>query len=722
MSNFDCYVRDELPEETRDDLRGVCKDLRFYAEHEGNRYCVLHFPGKEKGTDPRFQEALERKRKERDFDFAGVYFPDDFRAFTSFEFEKPANFFVAIFAEGANFSEATFKEGAYFSGATFQGQAQFNRAIFEKDASFSGAIFKESAYFLAATFKERANFSYLKSEGSLSFSGAIFEYIADFSDANFEQDYVSFSGTNFDGEELPGATFRRNAIFSKAVFEKQASLGGTTFKDIVHFSDVSFKEGAHCLATIFEDRAIFSNSTFDEDVYFYGAAFGEKAYFDKAIFQGQAMFESAAFYGEVNFPEAAFNGEAQFPKVTFNGELQFRGVTFNGEAHFDEAIFNEVAHFHRVTFNEETHFDGATFEGEAHFQRVRLDDGKVLDASTFNKEVHFPKAIFKEMAHFHKVTFNGEAHFPDATFEKMANFHGATFKERGAFYDLKTGPNTVLDFRKATIEKPERISFHNTHLRPSWFVDVDAQKFDFSRVEWFRIPNTSAPTTDHKQLTLENEIDALNERPELEEDEIEAALWGRVSEGVSEPKDEHKPEVVRKQSLDELARACRRLMNNAEENRDYSTANEFHYWSMDAVRKLGWSSLRTLTVRDFLNMETYMETWRDVREHSGFITTLYWALSGYGVRAGRAFWALYIIWATFTIAYMFVNPPEFKHLEQGFTLGQTAVYSLLALARLNPEPKPDAPGLFQFLVGFEGILGPLQIALLALAIRRKVMR
>jgi hypothetical protein len=53
---------------------------------------------------------------------------------------------------------------------------------------------------------------------------------------------------------------------------------------------------------------------------------------------------------------------------------------------------------------------------------------------------------------------------------------------------------------------------------------------------------------------------------------------------------------------------------------------------------------------------------------------------------------------------------------------QAIVYSLGAVARLNPEPRPTEPGLFQFLVIVEGLLGPLQIALLALAVRRKVMR
>ena len=53
---------------------------------------------------------------------------------------------------------------------------------------------------------------------------------------------------------------------------------------------------------------------------------------------------------------------------------------------------------------------------------------------------------------------------------------------------------------------------------------------------------------------------------------------------------------------------------------------------------------------------------------------------------------------------------------------QAIVYSLGAVARLNSEPRPTEPGLFQLLVTVEGLLGPLQIALLALAVRRKVMQ
>ena len=106
------------------------------------------------------------------------------------------------------------------------------------------------------------------------------------------------------------------------------------------------------------------------------------------------------------------------------------------------------------------------------------------------------------------------------------------------------------------------------------------------------------------------------------------------------------------------------------------------------------------------------EAWRDFAEHVGLITTLYWALSGYGVRAARAFWVLVGISAAFAVLCMLLGPDALQ-VSSASNFGQAmehrgraVVYSLSTIAQLNPEPKPD-PGLFQFLVTIEGILGPL---------------
>jgi hypothetical protein len=234
-------------------------------------------------------------------------------------------------------------------------------------------------------------------------------------------------------------------------------------------------------------------------------------------------------------------------------------------------------------------------------------------------------------------------------------------------------------------------------------------------VEWFRLPNG-------EELALEDEIEALERQ------------------GVfAQPHDFRK-----------LAKACRKLVNNAEENREYPTANEFHYWSMNALRLGGWSVVYEALLKEEVRRDIWegeqrnirfkdlwpptaldigallrKDTWHYIRDRNkfGLVNSLYWALSGYGVRAARACWALIAIWAAFTTLYVLVAPPEFEDFGHGIGfLWQASVYSLLALARLNPEPRPEEPGVFQFLVGLEGIFGPLQIALLALAIRRQVMR
>jgi uncharacterized protein YjbI with pentapeptide repeats len=411
----------------------------------------------------------------------------------------------------------------------------------------------------------------------------------------------------------------------------------------------------------------FSGTVFPEGTSdFAGRIFNAYANFNEAPFFGNANFSDAKFSGErTYFRNAKFSGEwTDFSGAQFSGEITiFSGAQFSGKVtDFSRARFSsrKIADFRDSQFSTETTFQNVTFEGRAYFLK-----------STFERKAYFGGATFEEVS------------FEDVTFVEDAGFDRTTFKREAYFRGLETF-SRVADFQFTRIEKPDLFSFHRVKLRPSWFINVDPRKFDFTDVQWPGQPGGP-------KVSLDDEIRSLQDR------KIEAF---------------YDPYIL-------LAQACRRLSANAEENREYPLANEFHYWSMDALRKRSWLRLKGLTP----NSLTKIETWRDIREHFGLITTLYWALSGYGVRAARAFWMLVAIWAAFTTLYVLVDPSEFKDFGQGIGYRwQAAVYSLLALARLNPEPRPEEPGLFQFLVGLEGILGPLQIALLALAVRRKVMR
>lgn len=139
-------------------------------------------------------------------------------------------------------------------------------------------------------------------------------------------------------------------------------------------------------------------------------------------------------YCVLHFPSsdkdlAAFEGAIE--KKLKDKDFDFRGIYFPANA----------ASFSNFTFEGWTDFTYATFEGEASF----------LEA-----------------------TFEGRTYFK-ATFEGKTYLDNAIFKEVGKFWSLRTSSQTVLSFRSAVIEKPERLSFHSTHLRPSWFIDVDAK-------------------------------------------------------------------------------------------------------------------------------------------------------------------------------------------------------------------------------------------------------
>ena len=246
----------------------------------------------------------------------------------------------------------------------------------------------------------------------------------------------------------------------------------------------------------------------------------------------------------VTFSKRADFGQATFKRATF-----FR-ATFKGEANFNETTFSEMPFFNEATFSEGAYFGGATFSKWANFNKATFSEEAYFDEATFSKWAYFNETTFKR-AIFSRATFSEEAYFNEATFTEVASFVRATFQESARFDALKAFPRTVLVFDAATIEKPERISFHTTYLRPSWFVDVDAQEFDFSDVEWFRIPDASEPNTDQlKPLTLENEIENLVVVVEGQPED--KTSWSQGS---------------RTRSLRKLTKACRRLMNNAEENR-----------------------------------------------------------------------------------------------------------------------------------------------------------
>lgn len=374
------------------------------------------------------------------------------------------------------------------------------------------------------------------------------------------------------------------------------------------------------------------------------------------------------FDGEVNFYFATFNAEPDFSDATFSSKVSFSGATFRTEAYFGGATFSAEADFSGTTFNAWADFSGTNFNATADFFRATFSAQVYFFDATFNATAYFSGAIFSAQVYFTRTGFSAPAYFNQSTFKDYVKFAG---NEQRAMF----GGTSSLDLESARIEKPDCVSFHTLSLRPHWFVNIDARKFEFVNVNWD---------------------------------------WRSITKEIADLK---KKDVTSPHSL--LAIACHQLAVNAEENQRYEHASHFRRMAMDAERR---------------------ETWRGF----GFwkLRWWYWIASGYGERVFQAFAVLAGIWFLSAVFYSGVGSVSgvgFARWEPKVTsesdvatvkrddvgaplsFSRALTYSLGVMTLQKPEPRPATPAA-QAIVLLETILGPVQAALLALAIRRKFMR
>jgi uncharacterized protein YjbI with pentapeptide repeats len=140
---------------------------------------------------------------------------------------------------------------------------------------------------------------------------------------------------------------------------------------------------------------------------------------------------------------------ADFTKATFAGDADFTEATFAGDADFTEATFTGIAYFRRATFTGQAIFGRARFTGKAVFGRARFAGRADFSAATFTAGAYFPEVTFTGIGRFDSVTFTGEASFNEATFTGDAVFVEASFGRSCDLGPLRAADvflrNTVFD-------------------------------------------------------------------------------------------------------------------------------------------------------------------------------------------------------------------------------------------------------------------------------------
>lgn len=423
---------------------------------------------------------------------------------------------------------------------------------------------------------------------------------------------------------------------------------------------------------------------------FEGTWFPDKLPFQKFTFTGDANFRFAQFKGAVDFREAKFCAGADFREAKFSADANFSEAQFGAPTSFALAHFNANANFRGTQFNELTNFFGTSFRADAVFNYAQFEKAINFNVARFCKSALFTGVVFNATVRFRKTRFRDRDPHPgdDATGDNNTidsealvpkprtipiDFVEARFKDGLAFSSNKFADRVSMSFAAASFEKPERAVFHSTPLRPHWFADTDPRPFTFINVD-----------------------------------------WGDLSQRGAVGKEIRELETSKKTNTNQLLEiAFRQLAVNAEENNRYEEAANFRYMAMEGKR------LQRRKIDPFR-----LSWW-------------YWLLSGYGERVQRALLALLSIWVLFAFVYWLGNAAwwqpkqirdvasaaasEQRLVSQRLALRESLVYSAGVMALQKPEPLP-ANKRAKTLVLWETILGPVQAALLALAIRRKFMR
>jgi hypothetical protein len=281
----------------------------------------------------------------------------------------------------------------------------------------------------------------------------------------------------------------------------------------------------------------------------------------------------------------------------------------------------------------------------------------------FDQGVSFSHVVFKSHLHF-ACTVNGEASFNFAEFHAGANFHGTTFKEapislkqdlRIAFQiqsiSRSSGTSAIVvapSYRARDLDVSYVTSLKGANVAGLILTRVDLSRCHFAgtyNLDRLKIEGLARFARDRGFLTRRPSRRIIAEEKEWR---IRHAFTRAIEPSIALRRREGESDL----SPESIASIYRALRKGREDIRDEPGAADFHYGEMEMRRKAKTSPLA-----------------------ERFILWLYWALSGYGLRASRAliaFVALVAVSSALFHLYGFEQPDDpFAQPQIGIITGSS---------------------------------------------------
>ncbi|MFC8392738.1 pentapeptide repeat-containing protein [Streptomyces sp. NPDC057238] len=479
--------------------------------------------------------------------------------------------------------------------------------------------------------------------GRVRLDEARFNGDARFAEMDFTGD-CSFGGARFDG----------GADFGGTVFEGDFGFGDAITARDAWFDDVEIRGTAWFHRARVDGDLGFSGVRISRSAVFRGLGVGGDAMFSRTEFHGPAVFSEADITGRAWFDGTLFKKDSQFDKARLARTAWFDVAEFEGEAGFDSTVTGEDVSFLGTRFARGAWFPGATFGGDVEF-----------GANEIRGDVTFRKATFLRTAVLGPLVFPGLLDLSDAEFQSAVTIEAAAKTVRCR--RTRWGSAAALRIRHADVDVSDAVLQFPVSVagRSRPFVadgeEVPEQGLSDPRVRVTSLRGADAAylvltdvdltgclfveTVHLDQLKLDGRcplastpsgVRRVGRRPVrwtrrrtlAEEHHWRADRQGAEGwTGAPDGTDVWEPAV--------LAPVYRQLRKALEDNKDEPGAADFYYGEMEMRR------------HD-----------RDSSPGERALLTLYWAVSGYGLRAVRALgWLLLAVVAT-VLAMMLWGLPQ----------------------------------------------------------------
>lgn len=324
--------------------------------------------------------------------------------------------------------------------------------------------------------------------------------------------------------------------------------------------------------------------------------------------------------GPSDFSGAHFIKAAVFSDSEFGGEIKFDEVVFDGEANFSSCTFKSALNFSKVKY-QVLDFRNAKFYADCLFSFIKkIEDSK---SKVENKltDFDFSDVIIGTDC---KITFH------------MSSLINAAFSPRG---------NGILEFLGSFLQN---VSFMNADLSNCIFNRIGLSESFFSGAKLSETRFIDCTFREEKSLTYKR-IAIFDEFYDQKKEEFRKKGWFTFFNFFHE----------RSMTISALAETYCALKNNFESNKDYVTADKFHFSEMEMKRcLLGANIVKTDKSRKWDHLFDLLYHFR-VRLFSFYPWYKY--LSGYGTSYIRAFCCILVSLLFFSTSYMVTGLPNIEY-------------------------------------------------------------